>query len=44
MFSAGGMMQGGEFYHTRRGLEKVLFYGTFVLLLVFVVLNLFLVR
>lgn len=44
MFSAGGMMQGGEFYHTRRGLERVLFYATFVLLAAFVVLNIFLVR
>lgn len=44
MFSSAGMMSGGEFYHTRRGLEKTLFYATFVLLAVFIVLNLLLLR
>lgn len=44
MFSSAGMMSGGEFYHTRRGLEKILFYATFVLLAIFMVLNLFLLR
>lgn len=44
MFSTGGMMSGGENFHTRRGLEKVLFYATFVLLAIFVVLNIFLLR
>lgn len=44
MFSSAGMMSGGEFYHTRRGVEKILFYATFVLLGVFIVLNLFLLR
>ena len=27
----GGGMGGGEFYHSRRGIEKVLHYGTIVL-------------
>lgn len=44
MFASGGMMSGGEFFHTRRGLEKVLFYSTFVLLAIFMVLNLLLLR
>lgn len=44
MFSSGGMMSGGEFYHTRRGVEKILFYATFVLLAIFMVLNLLLLR
>lgn len=42
MLSGGGLMSGGENYHTRRGLEKVLFYATFVLLAVFIALSLYL--
>lgn len=44
MFSSAGMLSGGEFYHTRRGVEKILFYATFVLVAIFVVLNVFLLR
>lgn len=44
MFSAGGLMTGGEHFHTRRGLEKVLFYSTFFLMALFVVLSILLVR
>lgn len=43
-FSAGGLMAGGEHYSTRRGLERTLFYASFVLIALFVVLNLWLVR
>lgn len=44
MFSAGGIMSGGENFHTRRGLEKVLFYATFVLLALFIVISLLIIR
>lgn len=44
MFSGGGIMSGGENFHTRRGLEKVTFYFTFVLLTLFIVISLLLVR
>lgn len=44
MFSAGGMMTGGEHYHTRRGVERVMFYATIALTALFVVLSLLLVR
>jgi len=44
MFSAGGLMSGGENFHTRRGLEKFMFYATFVLVALFVILSLLLVR
>jgi protein translocase SecG subunit len=44
MFSAGGMMSGGENFHTRRGLEKAMFYATFVLMGLFVILSLLLIR
>lgn len=44
MFSAGGLMAGGEHYHTRRGVEKVLFYGTFLWLALFLVLSLVAIR
>ncbi len=40
----GSLMGGGENYHTRRGLEKVLFYSTFVLIALFVVVSILLVR
>ncbi len=40
----GSLMGGGENYHTRRGLEKVLFYATFVWIAVFVVLSVILIR
>lgn len=40
LFAGGGLMSGGENFHTRRGLEKVVFYATFVLLALFVVINL----
>ena len=37
----GGLFGGGgdEFYHTRRGLEKVIFYGTIVLAVAFAVFS-----
>jgi protein translocase SecG subunit len=38
--TAGSFMSGGEHFHTRRGLEKFLFYATFVLLALFAVLSL----
>jgi preprotein translocase subunit SecG len=44
MFSAGGMMTGGEHYHTRRGVERIMFYATIGLTIIFVVLSLLLVR
>jgi len=44
MFSAGGLMSGGENFHTRRGLEKFMFYATFVLVALFVILSLLLVK
>lgn len=44
MFSGGALMSGGENYHTRRGLEKVLFYASFVLLALFAVLSIIIVR
>ena len=44
MFSAGGLMSGGENFHSRRGLEKVMFYATFFLTALFVILSLLLVR
>jgi protein translocase SecG subunit len=44
MFSAGGLMAGGEHFHTRRGLEKVLFYFTFVWLALFVIVSLLLTQ
>ncbi len=40
LFAGGSVMSGGENYHTRRGLEKVVFYATFVLLALFVLINL----
>lgn len=40
LFAGGGVMSGGENFHTRRGLEKIVFYATFVLLAIFVLLNL----
>ena len=42
--SVGGMMSGGEHYHTRRGVEKILFYATFVLMAIFAVLSILLLR
>lgn len=44
MFSAGGLMAGGENFHTRRGLEKVLFYFTFVWLALFIIVSLLLTQ
>ncbi len=44
MFSGAGIMSGGEFFHTRRGVEKILFHATFVLLAVFIFLNILLLR
>lgn len=44
MFSAGGMITGGENYHTRRGVERIMFYATIVLTGLFVLLSLLLVR
>lgn len=35
-----GGIGGGEFYHSRRGIEKVLFYSTIVLIAVLVVVSL----
>lgn len=32
---------GGEFYHTRRGLEKIIFWSTIVLTIAFAVLSIF---
>lgn len=40
----GSLMGGGENYHTRRGLEKVLFYATFVWIALFVVVSVLLIR
>lgn len=40
----GSLMGGGENFHTRRGLEKVLFYATFVWIALFVVLSVLLLR
>jgi len=31
----------GEFYHTRRGLEKIIFWGTIVLVIAFAALSLY---
>lgn len=39
-FGGSGLLAGGEFYHTRRGVEKITFYSTFVLTGLFVVLAL----
>lgn len=44
VFGGGGFMSGGEHFHTRRGLEKVVFRATFVLLFAFVLVNLWLIR
>ena len=33
--------EGGSFYQTRRGLEKVVFRGTIVLILIFIALTVF---
>lgn len=44
VFGGTGFMSGGENFHTRRGLEKVVFRATFVLLAAFIVVNLLLVR
>uniref|UniRef100_A0A7C5UU97 Protein-export membrane protein SecG n=1 Tax=candidate division CPR3 bacterium TaxID=2268181 RepID=A0A7C5UU97_UNCC3 len=35
-----GGIGGGEFYHSRRGIEKFLFYGTIILAMVLVVSSL----
>lgn len=40
----GALMSGGENYHTRRGLEKILFYLTFVWIALFVILSVILIR
>lgn len=42
--SSSGLIAGGEHYHTRRGIEKVLFYATFLWLALFLVLSIVLVR
>jgi preprotein translocase subunit SecG len=44
MLSAGGLMAGGEHFHTRRGLEKVLFNLTFVWLALFIIVSLLLIQ
>jgi preprotein translocase subunit SecG len=44
LFAGGSVMSGGENFHTRRGVEKVVYYATFVLLALFVVLNIALLR
>jgi len=44
LFAAGGLMSGGENFHTRRGLEKAMFYASFFLTALFVLLSLLLVR
>lgn len=37
-----GLFGGGdEFYHTRRGLEKMIFYATVILIVAFIGLSLF---
>jgi len=40
----GAIMSGGENYHTRRGLEKVLFYATFVWIAIFAIISALLIR
>lgn len=42
--SSSGLIAGGEHYHTRRGIEKLLFYSTFLWLGVFLILSLVLLR
>jgi protein translocase SecG subunit len=42
--SSSGLIAGGEHFHTRRGIEKVLFYGTFLWLGLFLVLSILLLR
>lgn len=44
LFAGGNLMAGGENFHTRRGVEKFVFYATFVLMTIFVLLNLALLR
>lgn len=44
LFAGGSVMSGGENFHTRRGLEKVIYYATFVFLALFVILNIVLLR
>lgn len=42
--SSSGLIAGGEHYHTRRGIEKLLFYSTFLWLALFLVLSILLLR
>lgn len=42
--SSSGLIAGGEHFHTRRGIEKVLFYSTFLWLALFLVLSIVLLR
>lgn len=42
--SSSGLIAGGEHFHTRRGIEKVLFYGTFLWLGLFLILSILLLR
>lgn len=42
--ASSGLIAGGEHYHTRRGIEKILFYGTFLWLGFFLILSLLLLR
>lgn len=44
MFAGGGLMRGGENFHTRRGLEKVLFSLTFVWVALFAILSILILR
>ena len=44
VFGGGGLMMGGENFHTRRGFEKFLFYASFVLLALFMIMNIILLR
>lgn len=44
LFAGGSVMSGGENFHTRRGVEKIVYYATFVFLALFVVLNIALLR
>ncbi len=44
LFAGGGLMSGGENFHTRRGVEKIVYRATFVILALFVVVNIALLR
>ncbi len=42
--SSSGLISGGEHFHTRRGIEKLLFYSTFLWLGLFLILSILLLR